>query len=211
MARYTEAVCKLCRREGQKLFLKSERCYSPKCGISRKSYVPGQHGKSQVRKKNSEYGLQLRAKQRTKRYYGVFEKQFRHYYELAEKIKEGKAGENLLSILESRLDNVIYRLGWGGSRAEARQLVRHGHFLVNNRKVDIPSYLAKIDDVISVSEKLKSTEKFKDLVEKSNSRPFPKWLDKTKETLEAKIISKASREEIDLEVEETLIIELYSK
>lgn len=132
MARYTGAVCRLCRREGQKLFLKGERCYTDKCSISRRAYAPGQHG--QARKKNTEYGIQLRAKQATRRYYGVLEGQFKHYYEMAEKIKTGKTGENLLAIIESRLDNVVYRLGWASSRAEARQLVVHGHFTVNGKK-----------------------------------------------------------------------------
>ena len=148
MARYTGAVCRICRREGQKLFLKGERCYTGKCAISRRSYAPGQHG--QGRKKVSEYGLQLRAKQKTRRYYGVLEKQFRHYYDLATRVKEGKTGENLLAILETRLDNVVYRLGWASSRAEARQLVVHGHFMVNGRRVDIPSYLVSVGDVVSI-------------------------------------------------------------
>lgn len=209
MARYTGAVCRLCRREGQKLFLKGERCYTSKCSVARRSYAPGQHG--QGRKKVSEYGLQLRAKQKTKRYYGVLERQFRHYYELAVNVKEGKAGENLLSILESRLDNVIYRLGWASSRVEARQLVRHGHFTVNGRRVDIPSYLTKVGDEISICEKSRSNDKIKTILEKNASRPVPKWLECNNNTFESKVISKAAREDIDLEVEETLIIELYSK
>ncbi len=150
MARYTEAVCKLCRREGQKLFLKGERCYTDKCAISRRAYAPGQHG--QGRKKASEYGMQLRAKQRARRFYGVLEGQFHHYYEMATNMP-GKAGDNLLILLESRLDNVVYRCGWASSRAEARQLVVHGHFTVNGKKVDIPSYLVKPGGMVAIKNK----------------------------------------------------------
>lgn len=209
MARYKGAVCRLCRREGQKLFLKGDRCYTGKCSVAKRSYAPGQHG--QGRKKVSEYGLQLRAKQKTKRYYGVLESQFRHYYELAEKVKEGKTGENLLAILESRLDNVVYRLGWAGSRAEARQLVVHGHFLINGKRVDIPSYLTKVGEELSICEKSRSGNKFKGILESNGSRPVPKWLEKSAEATEAKISGVPVREDIDLDVEETLIVELYSK
>lgn len=208
MARYTGAVCRLCRREGQKLFLKGERCYTDKCSVTRRNYAPGQHG--QGRKKSSEYGIQLRAKQMTRRYYGVLESQFRHYYELAEK-KEGKTGEVLLSILETRLDNVIYRLGWASSRAEARQLVVHGHFQVNGRRVDIPSYLTKPGEVISICEKSRNSAKIKAILETNASRPIPKWLEINRDALEAKVLSTPTREDIDLVVEETLIVELYSK
>lgn len=208
MARYTGPVCRICRREGQKLFLKGERCHTDKCAISRRSYAPGQHG--QGRKKVSEYGLQLRAKQKTRKYYGVLEKQFRHYYEMAER-KEGKTGEALLSILETRLDNVVYRLGWANSRAEARQLVVHGHFEVNGRRVDIPSYLTKPGEVISIREKSRSSEKIKSIIEINASHPIPKWLDLDKERLEAKVVAIPTRDDIDLDVEETLIVELYSK
>ncbi len=208
MARYTGAVCRLCRREGQKLFLKGERCYTDKCSVARRNYAPGQHG--QGRKKVSEYGIQLRAKQTTRRYYGVLEGQFRHYYELAEK-KEGKTGEALLAILESRLDNVVYRLGLASSRAEARQLVVHGHFQVNGRRVNIPSFLTKPGDVIAVSEKSRKSDKFKTIIEQNSSRPIVKWLDLNRETIEAKVIAVPLREDIDLAVEETLIVELYSK
>ena len=162
MARYTEAVCKLCRREGQKLFLKGERCYTEKCGVSRRAYAPGQHG--QGRKKTSEYGLQLRAKQMTKRFYGVLESQFRGYYDMATRM-EGKTGDALLGILESRLDNVVYRSGWGSSRAEARQLVVHGHFTINGKRVDIPSYLTKPGEVISIKESSRSSDKIKAVLE----------------------------------------------
>lgn len=208
MARYTGAVCRQCRREGQKLFLKGERCYTDKCAISRRSHAPGQHG--QGRKKNSEYGLQLRAKQMTRRYYGVLESQFRHYYDLAEK-KEGKTGEALLSILESRLDNVVYRLGWASSHAEARQLVGHGHFTVNGKKVNIPSYLTKPGDVISIAESSRSSEKFKAVIEANASRPVPKYLEVNNDAYEGRVIAVAKREEIELAVDETLIVELYSK
>ena len=208
MARYTGAVCRLCRREGQKLFLKGERCYTDKCSVTRRNYAPGQHG--QGRKKSSEYGIQLRAKQMTRRYYGVLESQFRHYYELAEK-KEGKTGEVLLSILETSLDNVIYRLGWASSRAEARQLVVHGHFQVNGRRVDIPSYLTKPGEVISICEKSRNSAKIKAILETNASRPIPKWLEINRDALEAKVLSTPTREDIDLAVEETLIVELYSK
>ena len=208
MARYTEAVCRLCRREGQKLFLKGERCYSGKCAIDRRAYAPGQHG--QGRKKLSEYGLQLREKQKAKRFYGVLEGQFAHYYELAEK-KAGVTGENLLQILESRLDNVIYRLGFGLSRAEARQLVVHGHFLVNGKKVDIPSYLVKEGDVITIKETSRSLPKIKAIIEATEGKNIPQWLDLDRNTLQGKVVTLAKRSDIDLEVEEHLIVELYSK
>lgn len=208
MARYTGPVCRLCRREGQKLFLKGDRCYTGKCAMTRRNYVPGQHG--QGRKKISEYGIQLRAKQKTRRYYGVLEGQFRRYYEMAVSLP-GKTGENLLALLESRLDNVIYRLGWASSRAQARQLVMHGHFAVNGHKTDIPSFLVKAGDVISLRERSCKNDKIKTLIENSSSRPSVKWLQKEENSYEAKVISRAEREDIDLEVEETLIVELYSK
>lgn len=208
MARYTGPVCRLCRREGQKLFLKGERCYTDKCSVARRTYAPGQHG--QGRKKVSEYGIQLRAKQHTRRYYGVLERQFRHYYELAEK-RVGITGENLLRILESRLDNVVYRLGWASSRAEARQLVTHGHFKVNGHKVDIPSYQTRVGEVVSIKENSRSSEKFKMVLDKLSARPVPKWLERNNESFEGKILALPERDEIDLPVEETLIVELYSK
>lgn len=208
MARYTEAVCKLCRREGQKLFLKGARCYTDKCALARRAYAPGQHG--QGRKKTSEYGMQLRAKQLTRRYYGVLESQFRDYYEMATK-REGKTGEQLLSILESRLDNVVYRLGWASSRAEARQLVVHGHFTVNGKRVDIPSFLVKVGDVVAIKEGSKSSAKFTAINETNASRPCPKWLEKDAEGANGKVIAMPAREDVDLEVDETLIVELYSK
>lgn len=208
MARYTDAVCRMCRREGQKLFLKGERCYSKKCAVDRRTYAPGQHG--QGRKKVSEYGKQLRTKQIARRYYGVLEGQFRHYFEMAEKMP-GVTGENLLRLLESRMDNVVYRLGFASSRAQARQLVLHGHFTVNGRKVNIPSFLTKVGQVIAVSDSSRQNDYIKSLIDANSSRPVPKWLDLSRDTLEAKIVAVPNREEIDLEIEETLIVELYSK
>ena len=208
MARYTEAVCKLCRREGQKLFLKGERCYTDKCAINRRAYAPGQHG--QGRKKTSEYGLQLRAKQMTRRFYGVLENQFHHYYEMATTM-QGKAGDNLLILLESRLDNVVYRCGWASSRAEARQLVVHGHFTVNGKNVDIPSYLVKPGETIAIKDSSRQSDKFKAVLEANSARPVPKWLDVDAQNAQAKVVEMPTREEIDLEVDETLIVELYSK
>ncbi|MCG8501922.1 MAG: 30S ribosomal protein S4 [Firmicutes bacterium] len=208
MARYTGAVCRLCRREGQKLFLKGERCYTDKCAIARRAYAPGQHGQS--RKKPSEYGIQLREKQKARRYYGVLESQFEKYFEMASKQK-GITGENLLRILESRLDNVVYRAGFATSRPEARQLVRHGHFTVNGRKVNIPSFLVKEDDVVTIKEKSRSSSKIKDVLESTEGKISSKWLDVNRDTLEAKVLSLATREDIDLPLEEHLIVELYSK
>ncbi len=209
MARYTGAVCRICRREGQKLFLKGERCYTGKCAIERRAYAPGQHGQAR-NKKASEYGKQLRTKQIARRYYGVLEGQFRHYFELATKM-EGQAGENLLRVLESRLDNVVYRLGFAASRAEARQLVTQGHFTVNGRKVNIPSYLVKPGQVIAIKEGSRQLEKIKGIVEANSSRPVPQWLDLDRAKQEAKVVALANREDIDLSIEETLIVELYSK
>ena len=208
MARYTEAVCRLCRREGQKLFLKGDRCTSEKCAIDRRNFPPGQHGKG--RKRNTEYGLQLREKQKAKRYYGVLEGQFHKYFEMADK-KQGITGENLLSILESRLDNAIYRLGFGMSRPESRQLVVHGHFQVNGRKVDIPSYLLKPGDVITIKEKSMGSSKIASNLEANATQPVPKWLDLDRKTQTAKVLTMAARDDIDLPLEETLIVELYSK
>lgn len=208
MARYTDAVCRLCRREGQKLFLKGQRCYSDKCSIGRRAYAPGQHG--QGRKKLSEYGLQLREKQKVKRFYGVLESQFAKYFEMANK-KKGVTGENLLQILESRLDNVIYRLGFGMSRAEARQLVVHGHFEVNGHKVDIPSYLVKEGDVITLKETSRNLPKIKAVLEANEGKNIPKWLDLDANAMQAKVVTLSSREDIDIDIKEHLIVELYSK
>ena len=208
MARYTDEQCRICRREGQKLFLKGSRCYSDKCSISRRNYAPGQHG--QKRAKLSEYGTQLREKQKTKSYYGVGEKQFRKYFEIASN-KKGVTGDNLLQILECRLDNVVYRLGFGASRAQARQLVNHGQFEVNGKKVDIPSYLVKAGDVITVRENKKENATIKANVEANAARPVPAWLELNNETLSGKVVRLASREDVDIPVEEHLIVELYSK
>jgi len=206
MARYTGATCRLCRREGMKLFLKGDRCYTDKCAFTRRSYAPGQHG--QNKKKLSNYGTQLREKQKAKRIYGVLEKQFRAYYEKADRAR-GITGENLLALLETRLDNVVFRLGYGGSRVEARQLVTHGHFLVNGKKVDIPSYKVSVNDVVSVCEKSRGTEKFKTFAE--NPKTLPKWLQASPENFEGKVVAEPAREDIDVPVNETLIVELYSK
>ena len=208
MARYTGSVCRLCRREGQKLFLKGERCYSDKCAINRRKYAPGMHGQS--RKKLSEYGLQLREKQKARRYYGVLESQFAKYFEMAEK-KQGITGDNLLTILESRLDNVVYRMGFGMSRPEARQLVMHGHFEVNGKKVDTPSYLVSVGDVITIREKSRGSEKFKAILEATSGKIIPKWLDVNHDAAEGKVIAAPQRDDVDLELEEHLIVELYSK
>lgn len=209
MARYTGAVCRLCRREGQKLFLKGERCYSGKCAIERRAYAPGQHGQAR-NKKASEYGKQLRTKQFAKRYYGVLEGQFRHYFELATKMT-GVTGENLLRLLESRFDNVVYRLGFAASRAEARQLVTQGHFTVDGRKVNVPSYLVKPGQVVAMKESSRQLEKMKAIIEANSARPVPQWLDLDRANQSAKVVSLANREDIDLPIEETLIVELYSK
>ncbi len=208
MARYTDAVCRLCRREGQKLFLKGERCYSDKCSIAHRGYAPGQHG--QGRKKSSEYGLQLRAKQTARRFYGVQENQFHHYFEVAER-KQGVTGDNLLRILESRLDNVVYRAGFASSRKEARQLVGHGHFEVNGKRVDIASYLLKAGDTVSVCEKARGIEKVKGVVEANSAKPVPEWVLVDKENMTAKVQSLPTREQIEAPVEEQLIVEFYSR
>ena len=208
MARYTGPACKLCRREGQKLFLKGERCYSAKCALAKRAYAPGQHG--QGRKKVSEYGRQLRTKQFARRYYGVLEGQFRHYFELATKMT-GATGENLLRILESRLDNVVYRLGFASSRKQARQMVTQGHFTVNGRRVNVPSFLTKEGQIVAVDEASRSLGLLKTLVEANSARPVAKWLDLDRDKMEAKIIGTPNREDIDLPIEETLIVELYSK
>ena len=205
MARYTGAVCKLCRREGKKLFLKGERCTSSKCSLERRSYAPGQHG--QGRKKLTEYGLQLRAKQTARRYYGLSESQFRKYFMMAVR-HDGVTGDNLLRICESRLDNVVYSLGWATSRAEARQLVTHGHFLVNGKRVDIPSYLCKAGDVVAIKKGSLDSDKFKAILEKTGT--IPAWLE-TGDDNTAKIVALPTREQIEVPVEEHLIVEFYSR
>ena len=208
MARYKDEQCRICRREGQKLFLKGSRCYSEKCSIARRNYGPGEHG--QKRNKLSEYGTQLREKQKTKSFYGVGEKQFRKYFDMASKTS-GKTGEVLLQLLESRLDNVVYRLGFASSRTQARMLVTHGAFDVNGKKVNIPSYIIKAGDVISVREIKKDNGTIKHALEVNASRPVPTWLEKDTEKLSGKVVRLAGREDIDLPVEEHLIVELYSK
>ena len=208
MARYTGPVCRLCRREGTKLYLKGERCTSGKCAFDRRAQVPGQHG--DARKKIGEYGMHLREKQKVRRYYGLLEKQFKNYFEMADK-KAGMTGENLLVILESRLDNVVYRLGWACSRAEARQLVVHGHFTVNGKNANIPSMLLKVGDEIAIKDSKKDRPKIKTVIEKCEGKIIPKWLEVDKENGKGKIIAMPQREDIDFEIDEQLIVELYSK
>lgn len=207
MARYTDSVCRLCRREGCKLFLKGDRCYSGKCSFVKRPTPPGIQTRS--RRKVSEYGIQLREKQKVKRAYGMMEAQFEKYYRIAERMK-GKTGENLLKLLESRLDNVVYRLGLADSRPQARQTVLHGHILVNGKKVDIPSFFVSVGDEISVKKKSADTERFKELRE-SEARPMPSWLSMDNATLVGKVVTDPTREDIDLTIEEHLIVEYYSK
>lgn len=208
MARYTGPSCKLCRREGKKLFLKGDRCLSDKCAVARRATVPGQHGAG--RKTVKEYGLQHREKMTARRYYGVQEKQFHEYYVKADK-KAGVTGENMLTILECRLDNVVYRMGLASSRKEARQMVRHAHFTLNGKKVDIPSIICKVGDVIALREKSKASEKFKMLVETSETAVIPKWLEIDHANATAKMIALPKRDDIDFPFDEQLIVELYSK
>ena len=205
--RYTGPVCRLCRREGMKLFLKGDRCYTDKCAIVKRNTPPGQHGAS--RKKVTEYGMQLREKQKVRRFYGLSESQMYKYFEMADKMK-GVTGENLFRILESRLDNVVYRMGFASSRAEARQLVTHGHFTINGNKADIPSLLTSVGDVIEVKGKSRSSEKFKTLIENNNGNT-PPWISLDLENLRGTKIAESTREDIDIPVEEHLIVELYSK
>jgi small subunit ribosomal protein S4 len=208
MARYTDASCRLCRREGEKLFLKGERCYTDKCSVARRPYAPGQHG--QAKKKMSEYGIQLREKAKVRRFYGVLEGQFSEYFEMASR-RKGITGENLLQILETRLDNVVYRLGLGTSRPESRQLVTHGHFTVNGKRVNIPSFLVKVGDVIAVADKSKSSPKVKAIRDIAGGKVVPKWLEMDDENLVGKVSALPAREDIDLPIKEHLIVELYSK
>ena len=208
MARYSGPVCRLCRREGQKLFLKGDRCYTGKCSVDRRTYAPGMHG--QNRKKQSEYGLQLREKQKAKRIYGILETQFHNYFEKASQQK-GITGENLLRLLEIRLDNVVYRAGFGRSRTEARQVVRHNHIEVNGKKVNIPSYQVKVGDVITIKEQSKRIQRFKDIFETASSRTAPQWMDVNFDQAQITVTALPARDQIDIPVEETLIVELYSK
>jgi small subunit ribosomal protein S4 len=208
LARYTDSVCRLCRREGLKLFLKGERCYTDKCAIERRNYPPGEHG--QGRPKFSEYALQLREKQKVKRMYGVLESQFRRYFEMAERSR-GITGEMLLQFLERRLDNMIYRMGFATSRAEARQLVRHGHFEINSRKVNIPSALLKQGDVVRVREKSRNVTRIQEALAQGEHRGVPDWLEVTREDFSARVKALPARAELTMPINEKLIIELYSK
>lgn len=208
MGRYRGSVCKMCRREGQKLYLKGDKCFSDKCTLDRKYYPPGQH--THVRRKFSEYGIRLREKQKARSYYGILEKQFRNYFVKADK-QRGVTGETLLVLLERRLDNVVCRLGLASSRPEARQLVRHGHFMVNGRKVDIPSYQVNVGDEIEVSEKFKKSQKMKELAAEAEHKTPPAWLEVDIGNLKGRVLALPSREEIDTPVQEHLIVELYSR
>jgi small subunit ribosomal protein S4 len=212
MARYVESVCKLCRREGEKLYLKGERCYSPKCSFERRPYPAGLHGKqTQFRRKESDYGRQLRAKQKARRTYGVLERQFRRYFAAAEQ-QRGLTGLNLLQMLETRVDNVVYRLGFAASRAQGRQLVRHGHFEVNGHKVDIPSYLLQPGDVLAVRRGSLRSTFFKDLAQDLPPRTVPEWLSRDDETLSGRVMALPERKDIEpIAIEEQLIIEYYSR
>jgi small subunit ribosomal protein S4 len=208
MARYNDAVCRLCRREGTKLFLKGDRCFSPKCGVERRSYPPGQHG--QARARFSDYGVQLREKQKVKRMYGLLEKQFARAMVRALRMK-GRTGENLLALLERRLDNVVFRMGFATSRAEARQLVRHGHFLVNGRKAAIPSMILRAGAVVSVRDKSRKVERIAGALETLEGRSVPQWLDIDKAEFKGTVKALPVREDITMPIQEQLIVELYSR
>lgn len=208
MARYIGSVCRLCRREGMKLFLKGERCFTDKCAADRRQYAPGQHG--QARSKLSEYGIQLREKQKIRRIYGVLERQFRLYFERAERMR-GITGSNLISLLERRLDNVVFRLGFSMSRSEARQMVRHGHILVNGRKVNIPSFLVKVGDKVEVREKSRKIQRISDSLGAVSRRPMPSWLDLDKAAFAGAVRAMPVREELTLQMNEQLVVELYSR
>lgn len=209
MARYTDSVCRQCRREGTKLFLKGDRCYTAKCAVVKRHTIPGQHGQARQRKQ-SEYGLQLREKQKCRRAYGVLESQFRKYYDLAANMR-GVTGENMLCLLERRLDNVVYRLGLANSRPMARQMVNHGHIRVDGQKVDIASYLVKPGQVISVRDRSRDMDILKELREQGASKPIPKWLELNTEELTGKVVAMPQRDDIDLTIEEHLIVEFYSR
>jgi len=208
VARYTGAVCRLCRREGLKLFLKGERCYTDKCAIERRNYPPGEHG--QARPKFSEYSVQLREKQKLRRMYGVLEGQFRRYFAMADRAK-GVTGETLLQLLERRMDNVVYRLGFSTSRSESRQLVRHGHFLVNGRKLDVPSALLRAGDVITVREKSREIARIREALELAQRRGVPDWLEITPEAFTGKVKALPTRTDLTMPINEKLVVELYSK
>jgi small subunit ribosomal protein S4 len=208
LARYTGPSCRLCRRENMELFLKGDRCYTDKCAIKRRNYAPGQHG--QGRSKNSAYGIQLREKQKVRRIYGLLEKQFRSYFTEADRIK-GVTGENLLSLLERRLDNVVYRLGFGASRSESRQLVRHGHFTLNGRKVNIPSIQTKVGDIIQLREKSKKIASINDALDAVTRRGIPQWLELDRDACKGNLKALPIREDITTPIQEQLVVELYSK
>lgn len=209
MAKYTDSVCRLCRREGQKLFLKGDRCYTNKCAVDRRAYAPGMHGQSRG-KKPTEYGIQLREKQKVRRIYGVMEKQFRGYFDKAAHQK-GMTGENLLRLLERRLDNVVYRLGFASSRPEARQLVTHGHITVKGKRVDIASYLVSAGEAISIKESSKENNRIKEMAESLKDRSVPAWLSLDANILTGTVINLPSREDIQIPIEEHLIVEKYSR
>jgi len=208
LARYTDSVCRLCRREGLKLFLKGERCYTDKCAIERRNYPPGEHG--QGRSKFSEYAVQLREKQKVKRMYGLMERQFRRYFHMAEKAK-GITGEMLLLLLEQRLDNMVYRMGFATSRAEARQLVRHGHFLIDGHKVDIPSYLLRPGQMVTVAERSRAVTRITEAMEQAERRGVPDWLEVQREAFSARVKALPTRADLTMPVNEKLVVELYSK
>lgn len=212
MARYTDSVCKLCRREGEKLFLKGERCYTPKCAFEKRPYAPGQHGRASQARQNrtSDYSRQLRAKQKARRVYGVLEKQFRRYFSVAVK-KRGLTGLNLLQTLEMRLDNVIYRMGLAENRAQARQMVSHGHFMVNDRKTDIPSMLMEPGDIISVRKQSRENGYFKDLAEAAEKKNCALWIERDLKTFTGRVLRYPERGEIDGNLDEQLIVEYYSR
>ena len=208
MARYTGAVCRLCRREGLKLFLKGERCYTDKCAIERRNYPPGQHG--QARPKFSEYSIQLREKQKLRRIYGILEGQFRRYFQMADRAK-GVTGETLLQLLERRMDNMVYRMGFATSRSEARQLVRHGHFSVNGRKVNVPSFLTKVGDVVTVTERSKKVVRIQEALDLAQRRGVPDWLEVSSEAFTGRVKAIPARADLTMPINEKLVVELYSK
>ena len=208
MARYTGAVCRLCRREGLKLFLKGERCYTDKCAIERRNYPPGQHG--QARPKFSEYSIQLREKQKLRRIYGILEGQFRRYFQMADRAK-GVTGETLLQLLERRMDNMVYRMGFATSRSEARQLVRHGHFSVNGRKVNVPSFLVKVGDVVAVTERSRKVVRIQEALDLAQRRGVPDWLEVSSEAFTGRVKSIPVRADLTMPINEKLVVELYSK
>jgi len=212
MARYTGPVCKLCRREGEKLFLKGEKCFSPKCPVERRAYPPGEHGRETTyrRRRVSDFQKQLREKQKMRRIYGVMERQFRRYYEGALK-RRGLTGEALLQQLEQRLDNVVFRLGYASSRNQARQLVTHGHFDVNDRRIDVPSMIVRVGDSVSVREGSRKRAYFKDLAAEAESRTVPRWLERDLERLSGKMLQQPEREDIDAALNEQLVVEFYSR